>query len=112
MCNPSRYNFNLRIPRVWKQMFAWRPFWGMWGVRKTIRFMAHDTFYNVRCGSENLKAARYVIKGDKIYNKLGIKVGTVTNGVATFKKMPLLQRIYKALNINYQVWITYTKTVG
>ena len=40
---PTRYSFNLRRGYVWRDMLKWRPFWKMWGIRKTLWFMANDT---------------------------------------------------------------------
>jgi hypothetical protein len=40
-----RYNFNLLVKRTWKDMiFKPRYFWGMWGVKQTLKYIWHDTF--------------------------------------------------------------------
>lgn len=38
-----RYNFDLKRLKVLKDMFTWEPFWRMWGVRNTLKYIVIDT---------------------------------------------------------------------
>jgi len=61
----NRYDFDLTRKHVWKDMFTWKPFWRMWGIRKTLKYMFGDTALELTRRANNGELFNKNISRDK-----------------------------------------------